>query len=114
MKVLQNKVFPFGSYIAINLFGLVLSRRQLTDIERNHEYIHTMQQREMLWIGFYLWYLIEWLVRLIQTFNFRTLKPSAKRAYYNISFEREAYIHQNDPTYSHHRPLWAWWKHIKH
>ncbi|MBR1917468.1 MAG: hypothetical protein IJ832_06475 [Bacteroidaceae bacterium] len=103
MKVLLNNIFPFGSYIAINLFGLVLSRRPLSKVERNHEYIHTLQQRELLWLGFYIWYGIEWTVRLIAT-------RSTKRAYFSISFEREAYAHQGDLDYRHHRPFWAWRK----
>lgn len=110
LKVLLNNIIPFGSYVAINLFGLVLSRRPLSKVERNHEYIHTLQQRELLWVGFYLWYMIEWMVRIIQSFNFSTFKFSAKRAYYTISFEREAYAHQDDLDYRHHRPFWAWRK----
>ncbi|MBO4731019.1 MAG: hypothetical protein J5593_06050 [Bacteroidaceae bacterium] len=107
MKVLLNNIIPFGSYVAINLFGLVLSRRPLSKVERNHEYIHSLQQRELLWIGFYLWYLIEWFVKLCAQRN-------AKRAYFTISFEREAYLHQNDLNYCHHRPFWAWRKHLTH
>lgn len=101
MKVIRNKIIPFGSYYAINLCGLVLSKRRLTQVERNHEYIHSLQQREMLWIGFFLFYIAEWLVRLVQHRN-------AKRAYLAISFEREAYHHQQDLSYRYHRQLYAW------
>ena len=103
MKVLLNNIIPLGSYVAINLFGLVLSRRPLSKVERNHEYIHTLQQRELLWVGFYLWYMIEWMIKLC-------VRRSAKRAYFTISFEREAYAHQRDLDYRHHRPFWAWRK----
>ena len=89
--------------MAINLFGLVLSRRPLSKVERNHEYIHTLQQRELLWVGFHLWYMIEWMIKLC-------VRRSAKRAYFSISFEREAYAHQRDLDYRHHRPFWAWRK----
>nr|DAU35071.1 MAG TPA: hypothetical protein [Caudoviricetes sp.] len=37
-----------------------------------------------MWIGFYLWYIIEYLIRLI-------MYRDTKLAYKNISFEREAY-----------------------
>ena len=43
MKVLLNNIFPFGSYIAINLFGLVLSRRPLSKVERNKAKLHEME-----------------------------------------------------------------------
>ena len=105
MKIILNRILPLGSYYAINLFGLVLSKRPLTAVERNHEYIHTLQQRELLWIGFYLLYTLEWLVRLI-------IHRSLRRAYMSISFEREAYLHQHNLNYSHHRPFWAWRKHL--
>lgn len=107
MKIILNKRFPFGSYYAINLFGLIVSKRPLTATERNHEYIHTLQQRELLWIGFYIWYGVEWLIRLIAA-------RSLKRAYITLSFEREAYRNQNDLHYPSHRPFWAWRRHIKH
>ena len=107
MKIILNRLFPFGSYYAINLFGLVLSKRPLTPAERNHEYIHTLQQRELLWLGFYLWYGVEWLVKLI-------IHRNLLRAYLSISFEREAYRHQSDIDYADYRPLWAWWKNLKH
>ena len=102
MKIIRTKRFPWGSYYAINLFGVVLSKRSLTDAEARHEYIHTMQMREMLFVGFYLWYGIEWLIRLIAS-------RSAMRAYRNTSFEREAYHYQNYPTYHCHRPRFAWY-----
>ena len=105
MRVIINNIFPRGTYIAINLFGIILSRRPLSDVERNHEYIHTLQQRELLWVGFYLWYSVEWLVRLCA-------KRNAKRAYFSVSFEREAYTHESELTYPSHRPLWAWTRHI--
>ena len=47
---------------------------------------------EMLYIFFYLWYAIEWLVRLIQCGN-------ARQAYYNISLEKEAYYNMYNLAY---------------
>lgn len=43
----------------------------------------------MLIVFFYLWYVIEWLVRLIQY-------KDSHEAYRNISFEREAYNNEYD------------------
>ncbi|MBQ7181901.1 MAG: hypothetical protein IJR87_11525 [Bacteroidaceae bacterium] len=106
MRVVYNRYFPFGSYWAINLLGLVFARRDygvLGPKELNHEYIHTLQQREMLFVAFYVWYVLEWLVRLVQYRHPRL-------AYRNISMEREAYAMQADFQYRLHRPLFAWRK----
>lgn len=58
----------------------------------NHERIHLRQQLELLILPFYFWYLIEYLIRLIQYKN-------VTAAYLNISFEREAYQNDEDLDY---------------
>lgn len=95
MKVIYNKYIPFKGYAAINLFGLVFARKEfkpLSRITENHERIHTAQMKELLYLFFYLWYVIEWVIRLIQY-------RDSKVAYLNISFEREAYRNQNNLGY---------------
>ena len=61
------KMIISDRFIGITLapFGIYL-REDYISQERliNHENIHWRQQMEMLIILFYLWYLIEWLVRL--------------------------------------------------
>lgn len=101
--MIHNRFIPFGSFVAINLFGFIIVRRgkELTAMGLRHEYIHTRQMREMLFIGFYLWYVVEWLVRLVQY-------RQAMKAYYAISFEREAYQHQADVAYLTTRRPFAW------
>ena len=87
------KRHPGGkSYLAICLFGLVFAVRPLDVYELNHERIHAVQQRELLYIPFFLWYVLEWLVLLIKY-------RDRKKAYYNIRFEKEAYNHQDDLDY---------------
>lgn len=95
MKIIYNKYLPLKGYVAINLFGLIFARKEfkpLSRITENHERIHTAQIRELLFVFFYIWYGIEWLVRL---FQYRDRKV----AYLNISFEREAYSNQKDRSY---------------
>lgn len=95
MKVIYNKYIPFKGYVAINLLGIIFARKEfkpLSKITENHEAIHTAQMRELLFVFFYLWYGIEWLVRLFQY-------QDSKVAYLNISFEREAYKNQNNLGY---------------
>ena len=62
----------------------------------NHEKIHLRQQLEMLIIPFFVWYLVEYLIRLIQYKN-------AALAYRNISFEKEAYAKEADLDYLKNR-----------
>ena len=71
----------------------------------NHESIHIKQQQELLVIPFYVLYVLEWLVKSI-------IYKSFKKAYYNISFEREAYSNQRKWTYLNKRKNYAWFKRI--
>ena len=91
MKIIYNNLIPFKGFIAINLFGVLFVRNEYKKrfesggftTTLNHESIHTEQIKELGYIFFYIWYLIEWLLRL----------PFGN-AYYNISFEREAYTNE--------------------
>ena len=56
------------------------------------ERIHTAQQRELLFLPFFLWYVAEWLVLMVRYRN-------GIEAYYRIRFEREAYRHQAELDY---------------
>jgi hypothetical protein len=106
MKIVQNKLIPPKGFKAITLFGLVFARKELTETDMNHEAIHIKQGNEMLWVFFYIWYGIEWVVRLIQYRNKMT-------AYYNISFEREAYKNQFNLDYLKTRCFWAFIKYLR-
>ena len=93
MKVIKNKLLPFKGFNAINLFGLIFTRQQnLSAQTLRHEAIHTAQMRELAYIFFYVWYLIEYVIRLIRYRN-------SKEAYRNISFEREAYQYDKTDNY---------------
>jgi hypothetical protein len=71
----------------------------------NHERIHLMQQLEMGVMLFYIWYFIEYTIRLVQ---FR----DRAAAYFNISFEREAYRNEKNLKYLIDRKFWAFLKYI--
>lgn len=66
----------------------------------NHERIHLRQQLELLVLPFYLWYVVEFLIRWIHYKN-------SNLAYRNISFEREAYAREAAFTYLKHRKFWG-------
>ena len=79
-------------FLAICLFGFIFSVRPLNAAEINHELIHSAQQRELLYLPFFIWYGIEWLVMFLK------YRDSTK-AYFHIRFEQEAYRHQSDLNY---------------
>ena len=96
-KVYLIKRLPMGeNYLAICLFGFIFAVRPLNKTELNHELIHVAQQRELLYIPFFIWYAIEWMVLLLKYRN-------SEKAYFNIRFEKEAYNHQRDDDYLKHR-----------
>ncbi len=105
MKVIRNKFIPFPGYKAINLFGVLFVRGDANVDEKTirHESIHTAQMQEMLYIFFYLWYVVEWVVRLFMKGN----------AYRSISFEREAYENDVNPEYLSKRNRFEWVKYLK-
>ena len=107
MKIIYNDFIPFKGYKAINLFGFLFTRNiyTISDVDINHESIHTEQMKEMLYIPFYIWYMIEWLIRLVSY-------GDAKLAYKTISFELEASSNQQDENYLKNRKRFAWFKYI--
>lgn len=105
MKIIHNRFLPPRRFDAINLMGFLFCRKGviMTQDLIQHERIHTCQMREMLFVGFYLWYVVEWLIRL----------PIGGGAYRKIAFEREAYAHMNDDNYILHRKPYAWVRYLR-
>ena len=123
MKIIRNNIIPFPGYKAINLFGVlfVKNNAKIDDVTINHEAIHSRQFVELMvlfavatvfirwWLpvfapfAFYVWYIVEWLIRLLKKGN----------AYRNISFEREAYANQGDAGYLNGRRWFGFLKYIK-
>ncbi|MBO5541772.1 MAG: hypothetical protein J5980_12600 [Muribaculaceae bacterium] len=104
MKIIRTKYIPLRGFSAINLLGILFVHPgvYLSQELVNHERIHTAQILEMGIIGFYVWYVVEWMVRLLRRGN----------AYRKISFEREAYDNQRDLDYLQHRRHYAWRKYL--
>ena len=78
------RIITFGWPDAITIapFGIYIKEAYMYNHEiRVHEFVHWRQQLEMFILPFYTWYLIEWFIKLF---------IYGKRAYINISFEREA------------------------
>ena len=87
---------------------IVVKRKNLkTDtVFINHEKIHLRQQIELCILFFYLWYLAEFLVKWYRYKN-------AHQAYLQISFEKEAYQHENDLHYLSQRRFWSFLAYVK-
>ena len=92
------RIITFGWPRAITLapFGIYIRKEWLHSTEiRNHEFVHWNQQMEMMILPFYIWYFIEWIVKLF---------IYGKKAYYNLSFEREARAGRDKP--------YGWFKYL--
>lgn len=106
-RVLKLLTGNFASAIALYPFILI---RKLDFKENktliNHEKIHLKQQLELLLVFFYLWYFIEYLVRL-------AFYRNHYKAYKNISFEKEAYCNEQDFNYTKNKTFWSFIKYLK-
>lgn len=103
MIVIKNKIIPFGRFDAMVVWPFVFVKDDVSDKVINHERIHARQQIEMLVIFFFMWYVVEWLIRKIFGNGI---------AYRNISFEREAYLNQLNSDYLQHRKFFSWTKYL--
>jgi hypothetical protein len=107
--ILISKYILLKGYRAITLYPFViLKHKSLKDdaVLINHEKIHLKQQLELLIIPFYVWYVLEFVVRLIIYKNWLL-------AYKSISFEREAYAKENDLNYLKSRSFWSFIKYLR-
>ena len=107
MKKIVNNIIPMNGYKALTLWPLLFVRKgaRFGDVDERHENIHGEQQKEMLLVLFFVWYAVEYLVRLC-------IYRSHKEAYRNISLEQEAYLNERKTTYLEKRHLYAWVKYI--
>lgn len=107
MKIVVNRYLPFRGFDALTVFNVMLVRRGVTVTPWlvRHETIHWLQQKELLVVGFYVLYGIEFIVRY-------AIERSLHKAYVRISFEQEAYKDGNDEHYLEHRRRFAWVKYL--
>lgn len=97
-----NLILPSRTVgITLGPFGIYIRKDRVGDFKLlTHEFVHWQQQKEMFYIFFYLWYLIEWIVK--------SFKYGTRKAYNNLSFEREANFGENKDCYSVERKPYAW------
>ncbi len=119
---LAKWLLHFSNCSAISLFGFIFTTRseeEASQTSLNHEGIHAEQYAEYFvaggvislilvfttgspwflfipFVAFYVLYLAEWVVRFF-------FSGSGGEAYYDISFEQEAYDNQSDAGYCENR-----------
>lgn len=135
MLIIRNNVIPFTGYKAMFFFGILFVRGEavIDEVTMNHERIHARQLWEIIfaflpfwilmtfiispWIllfapwSFYLWYVIEWLIRGL--LKITKIDKSSISAYRSLLFEREAYANQNNMEYLTSRKLFAFLRRSK-
>ncbi len=99
--------FRFKNYIAITIYPFIIIHKDYKGNLGlvNHEKIHLKQQIELFWLFFFIWYVVEFVVRCIQYKNWYL-------AYRNISFEREAYQNEKNQNYLSERKKFSFFKYL--
>ncbi|WP_109302693.1 hypothetical protein [Aquimarina sp. AU474] len=106
MPVIVNKYLIGRHFVGIALWPFIVVKEPFLKQDEafiNHERIHLRQQAELLVLPFYFLYFAEYIIRLIQYRN-------SQQAYRNISFEREAYLNEDDLNYLKTRKPWSFIK----
>lgn len=108
MILVVNKYLVPKGFTGLTAYPFVFIKNQsdkANAVFLNHERIHLRQQLELLILPFFICYTVEYLIRLIQYRN-------KKKAYRNISFEREAYVHETDLDYLKNRTHYGFFKYL--
>ena len=110
LRKIYTKHFPTKEYKALTIFPFVFVRKDMVekfvDATERHETTHALQQLELLWVLFFVWYGLEYLIKYV------ICKFDSDRAYFSISFEQEAYENQNQFFYNDVRKHYAWLRHV--
>jgi hypothetical protein len=108
MIIIFKHIFP-KKYCGLSIYPFIFLKNKYLRTNKillNHEKIHLKQQVELIWVFFFVWYFIEYLIRLFQYKNHN-------KAYKNISFEREAYTNENNLYYLKTRKYFSFLKYLK-
>lgn len=102
MRLIISKFWVPKGFSGITIYPFVFARENWRSdkIFINHEKIHLRQQIELLILPFFIWYTLEFFIRLIQFRN-------RQKAYRNISFEREAYANESNAAYLLNRKFFS-------
>lgn len=108
LKQIYTKHFPMKGFKALTILPFVFVRRdcRLSVTDMRHETTHALQQLETLWLLFFVIYGLEFIIKYL------ICKFDSDRAYMSVSFEQEAYNHQDCFFYNKARGHFAWIQYI--
>ena len=108
MRLIISKFWVPKGFSGITVYPFIFAREKYLRTNKtfvNHEKIHLRQQVELFIIPFFIWYVLEFFIRLIQFRN-------RKKAYRNISFEREAYTNESNADYLANRKFFSFFNYL--
>ncbi len=108
VMVFVSKYLVPSGFRGITLFPFIFLRDEKdkrNTVLIHHERIHLRQQLEMLILPFYIFYFLEWLVKLCYYRNRYV-------AYRNLSFEREAYQNEENFQYLKKRRFFQFLRYV--
>ncbi len=108
MFLIVSKFWVPKGFTGIAVFPFVFVRDKFCAEKKSlviHEKIHLRQQLEFLIFFFFIWYGIEFLIRLYQY-------KDRRNAYLNISFEREAYANETNVNYLQNRKFFSFFHYL--
>lgn len=108
MRIVVNKYLIGRHFVGIALWPFIVVKSAFLKEDLffiNHERIHIRQQAELLVLPFYILYFTEYIIRLL-------IYRNTEQAYLNISFEREAYLNEENLDYLKTRKPWSFMKYL--
>ena len=101
IPVWLSKLSPIDIW-AISFGFWVWCRGDISKTTKRHETVHFQQQLELLFVFHWILYGVFWLAGLIKYKN-------GKKAYYQNTFEQEAYDNESNTNYLFNRKRYSWW-----
>ena len=108
LKVVYSKYIPLKGFVALTLWPWIFVRKsaKFTPMMKRHEATHAHQQVECLFVVFLIIYCLEWIIKYV------LCGFDSDRSYRSISFEQEAYEHQEEIYYNDVRRHYAWLRYL--
>ncbi|WP_339715901.1 hypothetical protein [uncultured Kriegella sp.] len=106
--ILVFKHFFYKNYVGLSLWPFIFLKNDALKediVLINHEKIHLKQQQELLIAPFYIFYIVEWILKSI-------FYMDRYIGYQNVSFEREAYDNEKNLDYLNERKMFSFIKYL--
>ena len=117
--IVKTTWFPFGDYDAMTVWPFIFVKGDVNEVVISHEKIHFEQQKELMLVGFYafyvlytLFFIVKFIWLLLSEWD-KSFQQAWDETYYWNPFEKEAYEHEKDVNYYKTRKHYAWLKYFK-